>query len=71
VPLRVPGPSFADGAFSHCKIIYRSLRREANGMGWSTDHPYAGINLMVRLGELTKTQSAVMPLAVRTTGWSG
>jgi hypothetical protein len=24
-------------------------------MGWSTDYPYAGINLMIRLGELTKT----------------
>jgi hypothetical protein len=55
VPLKVPGPAFEDGAFTHCKIIYRSVRREANGMGWSTDYPYAGINLMVRLSELTKT----------------
>jgi hypothetical protein len=55
VPLRVPGPHFEDGAFTHCKIIYRSVVREANGMGWSTDYPYAGINLMIRLKELTKT----------------
>ena len=25
------------------------------GQGWSTDYPYAGINLMTRLSELTKT----------------
>jgi hypothetical protein len=24
------------------------------GMGWSTDYPYAGVNLMIRLSELTK-----------------
>ena len=24
-------------------------------MGWSTDYPYAGINLMTRVSELTKT----------------
>ena len=25
------------------------------GIGWSTDYPYAGINLMIRLSELTRT----------------
>jgi hypothetical protein len=55
VPLRIPAPGFGDGAFTHCKIKYRSVRREANGMGWSTDYPYAGINLMIRVSELTKT----------------
>jgi hypothetical protein len=55
VPARLPSAHFDDGAFTHCKIMYRSVLREANGMGWSTDYPYAGINLMIRLGELTKT----------------
>jgi hypothetical protein len=55
VPLRIPQSGFNDGAFTHCKIMFRSVRREANGMGWGTDYPYAGINLMVRLSELTKT----------------
>jgi hypothetical protein len=59
VPARFPGPSFADGAFTHCKILYRSVYREANGMGWATDYPYAGINLMTRLSELTKTPISV------------
>jgi hypothetical protein len=55
VPVRFPPPRFTDGAFTHCKIMYRSVRSEANGMGWATDYPYAGINLMTRLSELTKT----------------
>jgi hypothetical protein len=28
------------------------------GIGWSTDYPYAGINLMIRLSELTKAPVA-------------
>jgi hypothetical protein len=59
VPPRFPPAGFSDGAFTHCKMMYRSVWAEANGMGWSTDYPYAGINLMVRLGELTKTPISV------------
>ena len=59
VPPRFPEASFEDGAFTHCKIMYRSVVREANGMGWSTDYPYAGINLMTRLSELTKTPISI------------
>jgi Domain of unknown function (DUF4159) len=55
VPARFPPPNFGDGAFTHCKIMFTSVLREANGMGWATDYPYAGINLMIRLSELTKT----------------
>jgi hypothetical protein len=55
VPPRFPPANFSDGLFTHCKIMYRSVRYEANGMGWSTDYPYAGINLMTRVSELTKT----------------
>jgi hypothetical protein len=36
--------------------MYTSIRREANGFGWSTDYPYAGLNLMLRASELTKTR---------------
>src|SRR5262245_3837615 len=60
VPARFPPSHFnGDGAFAHCKIMYTSVRPEANGMGWGTDYPYAGINLMIRLGELTKTPISV------------
>jgi hypothetical protein len=59
VPPRFPGPNFSDGAFTHCKVMYTSVWREANGMGWATDYPYAGINLMTRLSELTKTPISV------------
>jgi hypothetical protein len=56
VPPRFPTAGFQDGRFTHCKIMYRSVRREANGMGWATDYPYAAINLLTRVGELTKTR---------------
>ena len=55
VPLRIPSPRFSDGVLTHCKLMYESVRREANGIGWGTDYPYAGINLMTRVAELTKT----------------
>jgi len=35
--------------------MYDSVRSEPSGIGWSTDYPYAGINFMIRLSELTKT----------------
>jgi hypothetical protein len=59
VPARFRPATFNDGAFTHCKLMYRSNRSEPNGMGWGTDYPYAGINLMTRLGELTKTRVSV------------
>lgn len=55
VPPRFPPKDFADGTFMICKVMYRSVRTEAQGVGWSTDYPYAGINLMTRVSELTKT----------------
>jgi hypothetical protein len=59
VPPRFPAAEFGDGAFVHCKLMYTSVWREANGYGWSTDYPYAGINLMTRVSELTKTPISV------------
>lgn len=51
VPPRFPPAGFSDGAFTHCKIMYESVRREANGMGWGTDYPFAGIHLMIRVSD--------------------
>jgi hypothetical protein len=39
----------ADGAFTVCKIPAHVRLLEPEGFGWSTDYPYAGINLMTRL----------------------
>jgi len=44
-----------DRAFSFCRLMYTSVRRELAGSGWVTDYPYADINFMIRLSELTKT----------------
>lgn len=46
-------PDIADPGFSFCRLAYTSVRREASGSGWTTDYPYADINFMVRLSELT------------------
>ena len=45
-----------DSSFIFCRIAYRSVRMEPSGIGWRTDYPYAEINLMTRLSELTKTR---------------
>ncbi len=50
-PPRYPPKDFEDGSFMICKLQYRSVRFEAMGIGWSTDYPYAGINLMIRMSE--------------------
>jgi hypothetical protein len=48
-------PQMPDGAFIFCRLAYRSVRSEQSGIGWQTDYPYAEINLMTRLAELTRT----------------
>jgi hypothetical protein len=55
VPVRHPVDGFSDGMFTVCKLMYTSVVREPLGMGWATDYPYAGINLMTRVSELTRT----------------
>ena len=52
---RFPPELREDRAFSFCRILYTSVRRERSGGGWRTDYPYGEINLMIRLSELTKT----------------
>jgi hypothetical protein len=53
-PIFAP-PAMPDARFIPCRLMYRSVRAEPMGIGWETDYPYAEINLMIRLSELTKT----------------
>jgi hypothetical protein len=53
-PPRFPPPNFTDGAFTICKLMYTSVRREMGGIGWATDYPDAARHLMIRASELTK-----------------
>jgi hypothetical protein len=45
-----------DASLTVCRLEYRRGRSEPSGIGWQTDYPYAEINLMTRLSELTKTR---------------
>src|SRR5690349_3794056 len=54
-PARFAPPAMPDGEFTFCRIMYERARFEPMGMGWTTDYPYAEVNLMTRLSELTKT----------------
>ena len=45
-----------DASFVICRLAYTQVRRESSGIGWQTDYPYAEINMMTRLSELTKTR---------------
>jgi hypothetical protein len=53
---RYAPPVMPDASFVICRLAYNQVRREASGIGWETDYPYAEINLMTRLSELTKTR---------------
>jgi hypothetical protein len=54
-PARFAPAAMPDAGFTFCRIMYERVRMEPMGMGWTTDYPYADINLMTRLSELTKT----------------
>lgn len=56
VPPRLPKADSYDGAFSFCRGLFTSSRREPSGSGWSTDYPDADVNFSIRLAELTKTR---------------
>lgn len=58
-PPRFPPASLPDRDFAFCKVMYNSVRYEQLGMGWKTDYPYAGINLMIRFSELTTGRVSV------------
>lgn len=53
-PPQFPPDHFSDGDFTICKIMYTRVRVEPMGLGWVTDYPFAGVNLMIRASELTK-----------------
>jgi hypothetical protein len=55
VPARWAPIKMPDASFIFCRVAYRQVRLEVSGIGWQTDYPYAEINLMTRLSELTKT----------------
>jgi hypothetical protein len=54
LPAKYPTGDVPSGAFVFCRLSYQSVRSEAMGIGWRTDYPYAEINLMTRMSELTK-----------------
>jgi hypothetical protein len=54
-PPRFRPADHRDRAFSFCRLMYTSVRREPAGSGWRTDFPYADINFSIRLSELTTT----------------
>jgi hypothetical protein len=54
-PPRFAPDAMPDANFTFCRIMYDRARFEPMGVGWSTDYPYAEINLLTRLSELTKT----------------
>ena len=51
-----PPSDFRAANFTFCRLMYTQVRREPMGMGWRTDYPYAEINFMTRMSELTKAQ---------------
>lgn len=55
LPPRFAPKDLPDRGFVVCRIMYQRVRLEPMGIGWATDYPYAEINLMTRLSELTKT----------------
>jgi hypothetical protein len=48
-----PRDIFPGNVFTFCTIQYQSIRSEALGYGWPTEYPDGGLNLMLRLSELT------------------
>lgn len=51
-PIFAPDTLF-DRGFVFCRLMYHSDRREQGGIGWQTDYPYAELNFMTRVAELT------------------
>jgi hypothetical protein len=55
IPPRFAPAVMPDGGFTFCRIMYERQRIEDMGVGWATDYPYAEMNLLTRLSELTRT----------------
>ncbi len=60
-PPRFATPDSFDGAYTFCRGMYESDRREDGGTGWWTDYPDADTNFSIRLSELTKTRISKQP----------
>ena len=48
-PAELPPQPWPDRNVAGCHMLYRSVRREANGAGWRTDYPWGQRNLLIRL----------------------
>ena len=55
MPTRGTGTG-VDRGYTFCRLMYTSVRGEANGQGWTTDYPDADHNFMLRLSQLTHTR---------------
>jgi len=55
IPPRFAPPGLFDRGLTFCRLMYESDRREAGGIGWITDYPYAEMNFLTRVSELTTT----------------
>ncbi len=60
----MPPRDFPDRHFVTCRLLYTSVRREANGAGWRTDYPWGERHLSIRLSELTRTRVSLLAPAV-------
>ncbi len=49
-------PEDFDGSLVFCRGYYRQNRTEEGSWGWFVDYPGADYNLLIRIGELTKTR---------------
>ena len=54
-PPRLRPADHRDDGFSFCRLMYQSAYRGRRGGRWSTDYPFADINFMIRLSEMTST----------------
>ncbi len=52
--IRMAPKDLPDRAFTICRIMYTSVRGEADGAGWRTDYPDGDNNLLLRFSELTR-----------------
>jgi hypothetical protein len=54
-PRFAPRDSLFDRGVTFCRLMYQSDRGEPGGIGWITDYPFAEMNFMMRVSELTTT----------------
>jgi len=52
--IRFAPADLPDRNFTICRLMYQSVRREADGAGWQTDYPDGDNNLLIRFSELTR-----------------